>query len=63
MRRLFLLLVVLMSTFSFLPGCGDGGSKSSPAEQEKRLTESKANMEQGMKAMKALKSAPKSQSK
>ena len=61
MRRLFLPLVVLMTTFSFLPGCGDGGSsKSSPAEQEKRLKDSQASMEQGMKAMKTMKTIPKS---
>jgi hypothetical protein len=55
MRRFFLLLVVLMSTFSFLPGCGSGGSSSTPADQQKRLEQSKADMAKGMDAMKAMK--------
>ena len=54
MRRLFLLLVVLMPAFSTLPGCGSGAS-STPAEQEKKYEQTKADMAKGMEAMKAMK--------
>ena len=55
MKRFFLLLAVVVSTFSFLPGCGDGGTKTSPADQKKKLEEGNASMQKGMEAMKALK--------
>ncbi len=51
MRRVFSLLMVLMLTFSFLPGCG-GSDSSTPEEQEKQLEETEANMDAGMDAMK-----------
>jgi len=54
MRRFFLLLVVLMSTFSFLPGCG-GEKAPSQGDQKKVLEQSQANMAKGMEAMKAMK--------
>jgi hypothetical protein len=53
MKRFFLLLVVL-STFSFLPGCG-GEKASSPADQKKVVEQSQADMKKGMEAMKAMK--------
>jgi hypothetical protein len=53
MRRFLMLLVALLSTFSFLPGCG-GTPKSPPEEQKKRLEETQANMEKGMKAMQSM---------
>lgn len=50
MRRVFLLFVALMLTFSFLPGCG--GTKAPSADEQKQtLEKTEANMEQGMEAM------------
>ena len=57
MRQFFWLLVTLMSTFSFLPGCG-GTKPPSPDEQKKMEEESKASMEQGMNAMKQIQPNP-----
>jgi hypothetical protein len=55
MKRFSLLLVMLVATLSFLPGCGDGASKPSAADQQKKVEQSKADMAKGMEAMKALK--------
>ncbi len=52
MKRCFLLLVVLLSTFSFLPGCG-GEKKPSEADQQKKIEQSQADMKKGMEAMKS----------
>ena len=54
MRRFVLLLVVLASTLSVLPGCG-GESAPSAANEKKVLETSQANMAKGMDAMKAIK--------
>lgn len=54
MRRLFLLLVVIVPMFSFLPGCG-GESTPSKADQQKKMEEGQAAMKKGMEAMKAMK--------
>lgn len=53
MKRFFLLLV-LISTFSFLPGCG-GEKKPSEADQKKKVEQTQADMKKGMEAMKAMK--------
>jgi len=56
MRQFFLLLVVV-ATLSFLPGCSGSGpaAKSSPEEQKQRLADTEAAMKKGMEAMKGIK--------
>jgi len=56
MKRVLWLLVVAVSTFCVLPGCGSGTKAPSPDEQKKRLEESQAAMQKGMAAMKAAQS-------
>jgi hypothetical protein len=50
MRRVLLLFVVLLPTFSFLPGCG--GDTPSPEMQKQRQQETEAAMKKGEEAVK-----------